>query len=94
MHIPRYVGEDESYRRSVKTGWFVVSRNGMLVSGPFVGHAECVEQIRDPKRAPINKPSDQNRHAQVRVASSWQVRRVCSAPVAKLTRAGPFWVIA
>jgi hypothetical protein len=55
--IPRYVSEDESDMRAIKDGWYAVTKNGMLVSGPFVSHEDCVEEIRRPTRAPINLPS-------------------------------------
>jgi hypothetical protein len=55
--IPRYVSEDESDMRAIKDGWYAVAKNGMLVSGPFVSHHDCVEEIRRPTRAPINQPS-------------------------------------
>jgi hypothetical protein len=95
MHVPRQVSDDESYRRGVKPGWYAVAPNGVLMSGPFLGHAECTQQIRDPTRAPIEMPlGRQIPQAPVRAASSWHPRRLRVAPLAMLTRAGPFWVIA
>ena len=91
-HIPRYVGEDESDRRGVKDGWYVVAKNGALRSGPFVNRQDCAQEIRDPKRTPLDAPF--GRQAQTTATeSTWRTRPVPTAAVAILTPFGPFWVL-
>jgi hypothetical protein len=62
-HIPHHVSEDESDMRGVKDGWYVAGGNGRLVSGPFLSHEDCAQEIRHPTRAPINPPSTEAERA-------------------------------
>jgi len=90
-HVPRYVGEDESDRRCVKGGWYAVARNGALRSGPFANRQDCAQEIRDPKRIPLDAPLARKVQTSP-TKSTWRGRRVSAAPVAVLTPVGPFWV--
>jgi hypothetical protein len=90
---PCLVGEDESDTRGIKGGWYAVASNGTLVSGAFPSRQDCAQEIRHPTRVPIVPSSGKVPQSPIRVPGSWHAQRRYVAPVAMLTRAGPFWVI-
>ena len=80
--------------RAVKHGWYATGPNGALISGPFSSHEDCAQEIRYPTHAPALRGS--SRHAlpgRRQTASCWDSRQIYVVPVARLTRAGPFWII-
>jgi hypothetical protein len=80
--------------RGVKHGWYAVGPNGALISGPFSSHEDCAQEIRYPTRAPINRGSSRHASPGPRPAAScWASRQIQVVPVARLTWAGPFWII-
>jgi hypothetical protein len=48
MTIPCYVNEIISDVRGIKPGWYAMDEVGILSSGPFLSHAECLQSITQP----------------------------------------------
>jgi hypothetical protein len=49
---PRCIGDDESERRSVKSGWYEIDSNGKIGAGPFPSRESCPEGTT--QQAPID----------------------------------------
>jgi len=47
MTAPRYISEDNSDMRGIKSGWYVVEDDGNLSSGPFFCLDECLKRITE-----------------------------------------------
>ena len=91
--IPRHVSEDESDRRSIKSGWCTVAKRGALTSGPFASLQDCEHEIARLTRAALKtSASRQIRKGSFEAPRSWLAKRVQVVPAAKLTWAGPYWI--
>jgi hypothetical protein len=40
--VPHHVDEVQSDRRGIKEGWYVMDKNGKLMSGPFSSRENCL----------------------------------------------------